>query len=202
LYQVYENGKVALPEGSAEYMAFLRAMEGLFQGKVVGAKSLTGITSQVDDETCKRVLPAQIKDRQGTTIPVAGKGLEAAKKRVKEMWGIHMAHVKEVDKLFAAMFSISGGNQIGVNPKIVAAGLPGLDALAAKAREILMKYYVGCETSYRTGVSEMIGTMPVVAAAAPAAAAVRPRGVGAVAPQKPAPVGVVAAAAQKAAQVK
>ena len=182
LYQVYQNGKVALPEGSAEYMNFLRTMEALFQGqgKGTGAKSLAGITAQRDGDVCKAILPASIKDRQGTTIPLAGKALEVAQKRVKEMWGIHMAHVKEVDKLFAAMFSISGGNQIGVNPKIVAAGLPGLDALAAKAREILTNYYVGCEKSYRTGVDEIVGTMPAVAAAA--AAAVRPAAVGVAAP--------------------
>ena len=182
LYQVYQNGKVALPEGSAEYMNFLRTMEALFQGqgKGTGAKSLAGITAQRDGDVCKAILPASIKDRQGTTIPLAGKALEVAQKRVKEMWGIHMAHVKEVDKLFAAMFSISGGNQIGVNPKIVAAGLPGLDALAAKAREILTNYYVGCEKSYRTGVDEIVGTMPAVAAAA--AAAVRPGAVGVAAP--------------------
>lgn len=182
LYQVYQNGKVALPEGSAEYMNFLRTMEALFQGqgKGTGAKSLAGITAQRDGDVCKAILPASVKDRQGTTIPLAGKALEVAQKRVKEMWGIHMAHVKEVDKLFAAMFSISGGNQIGVNPKIVAAGLPGLDALATKAREILTNYYVGCEKSYRTGVDEIVGTMPAVAAAA--AVAVRPGAVGA-APQ-------------------
>ncbi len=168
LFQVYENGKVALPERSAEYLKFLQAMEGLFQGKSSGAKSLTGITSQLDGDVCKAILPAGIKDRQGTTIPLAGKGLEAAKKRVKEMWGIHLAHVKEVDKLFAAMFSITGGNQIGVNPKIVAAGLPGLDALAAKAREILTNYYVGWEKSYRQGVGEIVGSMPAIAAAAAA----------------------------------
>jgi hypothetical protein len=187
LYQVYQNGKVGLPEGSAEYINFLRTMEALFQGqgKGTGAKTLAGITSQRDGDVCKSILPAGIKDRQGTTIPLAGKGLEAAQKRVKELWGIHMAHVKEVDKLFAAMFSISGGNQIGVNPKIVAAGLPGLDALAAKSREILTNYYVGCEKSYRTGVDEIIGTMPAVAAVQPgvvgapgagAAAALRPVG--------------------------
>jgi hypothetical protein len=185
LYQVYQNGKVGLPEGSAEYINFLRTMEALFQGqgKVAGAKTLAGITSQRDGDVCKSILPAGVKDRQGTTIPLAGKGLEAAQKRVKELWGIHMAHVKEVDKLFAAMFSISGGNQIGVNPKIVAAGLPGLDALAAKSREILTNYYVGCEKSYRTGVDEIIGTMPAVAAVQPgvvgapgAAAALRPVG--------------------------
>lgn len=187
LYQVYQNGKVGLPEGSAEYINFLRTMEALFQGqgKSTGAKTLAGITSQRDGDVCKSILPAGIKDRQGTTIPLAGKGLEAAQKRVKELWGIHMAHVKEVDKLFAAMFSISGGNQIGVNPKIVAAGLPGLDALAAKSREVLTNYYVGCEKSYRTGVDEIIGTMPAVAAMQPgvvgapgagAAAALRPVG--------------------------
>ncbi len=181
LYQVYQNGKVALPERSDEYMNFLRTMEALFQGqgKTTGAKSLAGITAQRDGDICKAILPASVKDRQGTTIPLAGKALEVAQKRVKEMWGIHMAHVKEVDKLFATMFSISGGNQIGVNPKIVAAGLPGLDALAAKAREILANYYVGCEKSYRTGVDEIVGTMPAVAAAA--AVAVRPGAVGAAA---------------------
>jgi hypothetical protein len=162
LFQVYENGKVALPERSGEYLGFLQEMEKLFQGKSSGAKTLAGITSQLDGEVCNRILPKGIKDVRGTTIPLAGKGLEAAQRRVKQMWGIHMAHVKEVDKLFAAMFSISGGNQIGVNPKIVAAGLPGLNALAEKARVLLTNYYVGCERSYRDGVGEILGTLPAL----------------------------------------
>lgn len=160
LYQVYQNGKVALPEGSGDYLKFLQAMETLFQGKSSGAKSLAGISSQRDGEVCNRILPKGVKDARGTTIPLEGKSLDVAKSRVQQLWGIHMAHVKEVDKLFAAMFSISGGNQIGVNPKIVAAGLPGLDALAAKAREILTNYYVGCEKTYREGVDEIVGNFP------------------------------------------
>lgn len=163
LYEVYQNGKVGLPEGSGEYLQFLRTMEALFQASgAVGVKSLASITSKRDKDVCDRILPAQVKDRQGTTIPLTGPALEAARKRVKELWGIHMAHVKAVDALFATMFSISGGNQIGVNPKIIAAGLPGLDALAAKSRELLMKYYTSCEGTYRAGVDDIVKTMPVV----------------------------------------
>jgi hypothetical protein len=196
LYQVYQNGKVALPEGSGEYLKFLQTMETLFQGKTSGAKSLASISSQRDGEVCNRILPKGVKNVRGTTIPLEGKGLETAQKRVKQLWGIHMAHVKGVDKLFAAMFSISGGNQIGVNPKIVAAGLPGLDALAAKARELLTNYYVGCEGTYRDGVNEIIGSFPrpIVAPAAPptgkgeavGAAPVVQRPVGPLVPQPPA----------------
>lgn len=165
LYEVYQNGKVGLPEGSGEYLQFLRTMESLFQGSgAIGAKSLASITSKRDKDVCDRILPAQIKDRQGTPIPLAGPALEAARKRVKELWGIHMAHVKAVDALFATMFSISGGNQIGVNPTIIAAGLPGLDALAAKSRDILMKYYASCEGTYRAGVDDILRTIPSVQA--------------------------------------
>ena len=99
----------------------------------------------------------------------------------QELLGYHVNNIIEITKFLKSIFNISQRGDStwevkGVNNNVLFAGFPVLDILTDQAREILLKYYSGCETIYQKGVEiwkqdvkSKKAAMPV--AAAPVAAA-------------------------------
>jgi hypothetical protein len=100
----------------------------------------------------------------------------------QELLGYHVNNIIEITKFLKSIFNISQRGDStwevkGVNNNVLFAGFPVLDILTDQAREILLKYYSGCETIYQKGVEiwkEDVKSKAAVPAAAPVAAAPEP----------------------------
>ena len=98
----------------------------------------------------------------------------------QQLLGYHVNNIVEITKFLKSIFNISqrgnGSWEVkGINNSVLFAGFPVLDILTDQARELLLKYYSGCEEIYQKGVSlwkdDMTSKMPAaVPAAVPAAA--------------------------------
>jgi hypothetical protein len=94
----------------------------------------------------------------------------------QQLLGYHVNNIVEITKFLKSIFNISqrgnGSWEVkGINNSVLFAGFPVLDILTDQARELLLKYYSGCEEIYQKGVSlwkdDMTSKMP---AAVPMAA--------------------------------
>jgi len=75
----------------------------------------------------------------------------------QELLGYHVNNIIEITKFLKSIFNISQRGDSswevkGINNNVLFAGFPVLDILTDQARELLLKYYSGCETIYQKGV--------------------------------------------------
>jgi hypothetical protein len=114
----------------------------------------------------------------------------------QELLADHVNSTIEITKFLQTVFNIdkdpSGNWRIrGIKENLLISGFPALDKITDIARDLLLKYYEGCEKKYQKGVKlwldENKDTTPV--AAAPSAAAAAPSA------GAPAPVAAPSAAA-------
>jgi hypothetical protein len=76
----------------------------------------------------------------------------------QQLLGYHVNNIVEITKFLKSIFNISqrgnGSWEVkGINNSVLFAGFPVLDILTDQARELLLKYYSGCEEIYQKGVS-------------------------------------------------
>lgn len=76
------------------------------------------------------------------------------------------SHVKPAMDILRKLFIINGSAPIRIQKSVEEGGLVRVEEIASEARELLINYYTGCETEYRTGVEyirkEMEKTPPTV----------------------------------------
>ena len=76
-------------------------------------------------------------------------------------------HVKPAMDILRKLFIINGTSPIRIQKSVEEGGLARVEEIATEARELLINYYTGCETTYRVGVEyirqEMEKTPPTVA---------------------------------------
>jgi hypothetical protein len=155
-----------------EYLELLRAFGAIFESPTGGQNPrLDQIKDTWEKTLCGRIASSLgRKDVMAQQITLGTKQIGIASEGVKKLWKRQLEHVREVDKLFALMFTIDKDRKINIHPNILKGGIPGLDAIAAAARLTLAKYYVDCEASYKDTVGKIVG-IPVVVPVAAAAAA-------------------------------
>ena len=74
----------------------------------------------------------------------------------QELLAYHVNNTVKITDFLKNIFTIEFKNGVwtpkGINNNILFAGFPALDAITNQARELLLDYYVGCETVYQKGV--------------------------------------------------
>jgi hypothetical protein len=94
----------------------------------------------------------------------------------QELLAYHVNSTIEITKFLETIFNISkdsSGNWrvLGIKESLLIAGFPALDSITDIARDLLLKYYEGCEAKYQKGVKIWIDeNKAAVAAPVPAAA--------------------------------
>ena len=177
LYNLFVNGTPQLTDDSRrEYLELLQRLERIFASPSsisTSAPKMGDIRDKWELAMCKEIAGQRgIKDPMTQPLTVAPAQIQIARDGVKILWKRQLDHVREVDKLFALMFTIGKDRKININPRILEGGIPGLDGIAVLARRLLANYYVDCETSYKETVGKIVGrpgivtVAPVVAAAA------------------------------------
>ena len=61
-------------------------------------------------------------------------------------------HVKPAMDILRKLFIINGTSPIKIQKSVEEGGIARVEEIAAEARELLINYYTGCETTYRSGV--------------------------------------------------
>ena len=104
----------------------------------------------------------------------------------------HVNNTVKITDFLKKIFTIEFKNGVwtpkGINNNILFAGFPALDAITNQARELLLDYYIGCETVYQKGVKVWKGENKKSTDAAPAVPSEPPGGPAPPAPAPPAPV--------------
>jgi hypothetical protein len=100
-------------------------------------------------------LPAVCDGRPDSRLEVQ-KGLASKLRSVaNNLLNQQRHHVSEGMRILGYLFdmdSIVSRKQFGLNPAILSGGMPEVNRVAGLARDLLMNYYKGCETTYREGV--------------------------------------------------
>lgn len=93
------------------------------------------------------------KERKGRLVLVQDKvTIGKLREQVREMLLLQISHTAEVVKLLKELFVLEKGVPVTLNPNIVKGGLPTVNAIADKARDLLFNYYKMCEARYEVGI--------------------------------------------------
>ena len=132
-------------ETQPKYQALNKLMAQVFLNPV-GTK-MESLTDRSSKEYCDP------KERKGRLVLVQDKGaIGKLREQVREMLLLQISHTAEVVKLLKELFILEKGAPVTLHPNIVKGGLPTVNAIADKARDLLFNYYKTCEARYQVGV--------------------------------------------------
>ena len=84
-------------------------------------------------------------------------------KFVKELYKKQIEHSAKAGNIINMLFNIqrdkSGKVKIALSDNILKFGIPEINRINALARDILIDYYKGCETTYLYGVQEVFNSL-------------------------------------------
>ncbi len=152
-----KNVPVIGPNTRAKYNDFLKTMELLFNPNPNPTPNLTSLTQVVNKavqecETLDRTRPRSI----AIQYP---KSKQAILPKVAMLLNRQLEHTSNVMKLLQQIFIIEKNGAIrGLQKNIQRGGLEAINAIAAKARDLLINYYQDCESMYRLGTLELFKT--------------------------------------------
>jgi hypothetical protein len=93
------------------------------------------------------------KDRKGRLVLIQDKGaIMKLREQVREMLLLQVSHTAEVVKIMKELFVLEKGVPVTLNVNLVKGGLPVVNLVADKARDLLLNYYKTCEARYQVGV--------------------------------------------------
>lgn len=133
------------------YLDFLKRLRYLFEKyPTVESTPPTGRVGEITerlDKTCQSVGDFGIK-----VGPALGRDLKSVAQRLMSQ---QQAHIGAAMGLIFKLFdrdAITRRRVFALNPAILAGGTPAVNAVAAEARDLLLRYYTDCETTYREGL--------------------------------------------------
>ena len=158
------------PSSTQEYISFMKNLAKLFGDyKVVGvpksdealkASGLRGIRNRRDKELCEGTTGNIIIPRE------AAKSVYAA---VNQLYRTQVEHAGNCGKIFKMLFNIeqdksSGRYRISLSDNIIKKGFPEIERINYLARDVLVKYYENCESTYLKGMATVLNSRPRPAA--------------------------------------
>jgi hypothetical protein len=143
--QLQQITPIVSVETQPKYQALNKLMAQVFLNPV-GTK-MDSITDRSSKEYCDP------KERRGRLVLVQDKGaIGKLREQVREMLLLQISHTAEVVKLLKQLFVLEKGVPVTLHPNIVKGGLPTVNVIADKARDLLFNYYKTCEARYQVGV--------------------------------------------------
>jgi len=139
------------------YVDFMRKMSNLFEGGTVSGaldtdfskKKLENISNKRDKSMCKDI-PENLR--------IPSKNVGNVYEFVKKLYKIQITHAADCGKIITLLFNIkrdksSGRYQITLNDNIIKKGIPEIERINFIARDLLVRYYSNCETTYMMGAA-------------------------------------------------
>ena len=116
--------------------------------------SINQITDKASGTYCK-------DSKKGKTILVRDKALITdLRNQARDMLLLQITHTAQVVNLLKELFILEKGKPVTLNPKLVEGGLAAVNAVADKARVLLVNYYGTCESKYQAGVQMIAKARP------------------------------------------
>ena len=139
----------------AQYMNFLNNM-----AKAVGTKSTIRSSSKEINTLHHQLIDNNTKafcSKRSADIPLTltDSSLSVTRSGVDALFKRQIAHSIEVNKLLRMIFEITPQGNMRIHPQILGGGIPALDMISQKARELLMAYYEGCELTYQVTLNQL-----------------------------------------------
>ncbi len=139
----------------AQYMNFLNNM-----AKAVGTKSTIRSSSKEINTLHHQLIDNNTKafcSKRSADIPITltDSSLSVTRSGVDALFKRQIAHSIEVNKLLRMIFEITPQGNMRIHPQILTGGIPALDMISQKARELLMAYYEGCELTYQVTLNQL-----------------------------------------------
>jgi hypothetical protein len=147
------------PSTIQQYVTFMKNLARLFGDEkdesgimksddTIRLAGLKGLKNRRDKVLCGKIIG-------DITVPttVAGSVFSI----VNQMFKDQLAHSAQCGAIFKELFNLvrdkaSGRFLISLNDSIIKNGLPEIERINFKARELLINYYTNCETKYLTGM--------------------------------------------------
>jgi len=99
--------------------------------------------------------------KKGKTILVRDKALITdLRNQARDMLLLQITHTAQVVNLLKELFILEKGKPVILNPKLVEGGLAAVNAVADKARVLLVNYYGTCESKYQSGIQMIAKARP------------------------------------------
>jgi hypothetical protein len=138
-------------QDEAKYKDFLKFMKMNLEGyenfdKTPQPEKLSSIVEK-SPEVCD--------ERVGSKLQIPGdlaRRLRDIVKALQQKQASHISAGMHIMEMLFDMPSITQRKVFAFNPTVMAGGMPEVNRIAAEARNVLMKYYSGCETTYRDGL--------------------------------------------------
>ena len=112
-------------------------------------KTLENIVNKRDKSMCKDI-PENLR--------IASKNVGNVYEFVKKLYKIQITHAADCGKIITLLFNInrdksSGRYQITLNDNIIKKGIPEIERINFIERDLLVRYYSNCETTYMMGAA-------------------------------------------------
>jgi hypothetical protein len=108
----------------------------------------------------REVMPGGVCERDPDKRLLVPAGLAGNLQGVtRELMSRQVQHVGQAMNLIFELFdrdAVLNKRTFALNANILKGGTPAVNTVAAKARELLLKYYVDCETTYRRGLTFIV----------------------------------------------
>jgi hypothetical protein len=143
------------------YLEFMKEMGILFEGQKEFLKKsdddiikagIVGIRNKRDNEWCRGI---------SGDIVLPGNKTSNVYSFVNQLYKIQLTHSAECGKIIKLLFNInrdkfSGRYNIGLSDNIIKKGVPEINRINFIARDLLIKYYTNCESTYLTGMTDVL----------------------------------------------
>ena len=138
-------------QDEAKYKDFLKFMKMNLEGyenfdKTPQPEKLSSIAEKP---------PQLCSGREGSKLQIPvnlARRLRDVVKALQQKQASHISAGMRIMEMLFDMQSITQRKVFAFNPTVMAGGMPEVNRIAAEARNVLMKYYSGCETTYRDGL--------------------------------------------------
>jgi hypothetical protein len=142
------------------YLEFMKKIGSLFEGEDflnkpnedVVKSGLIGIRNKRDNEWCRGITG---------NVTVPANKVSNIYNFVNQLYKIQIKHAAECGKIIKLLFNMnrdkfSGRYKISLSDNIIKKGFPEIERINFIARDLLIKYYTNCESTYLTGMSDIL----------------------------------------------
>ena len=131
-----------------EFLKFMKTSVGNYSktDSVPAPEKMSDIVEK-SGEVCNTLEGAKLQLPSDTTVK-----LRAVVAALIQQQRNHVNAGMQVIQMLFDMNSIMNNKVFALNPNMLRGGMPEVNRIAGQARELLMKYYNGCESTYRDGL--------------------------------------------------
>lgn len=130
-----------------KHKEFMNELKALYEQQTETLKEATDI-SKISEK------PAAFCSAKGQAVSYATKDKETIRNLrtyVGRLLNRQIQHTQNVVKLLSELFIITATDPLEIQPSVWKKGMPEIERIATRARELLAEYYSDCETTYQEG---------------------------------------------------